>query len=60
MEEKSEILLMGTGVTTLFLPLLVKLLQLSCNLWQFDYLDQPSICLSLRGCSSLFSCLVLN
>lgn len=57
MEEKREILLMGTVVTALFLPQLGKLLRLSWNQWDFDYLHQLRICLSLCGCSSLFPCL---
>lgn len=47
MEEKSDILLMGTDVTTLFLPLLGKLLQVSWNQWEFDYLHQLRSCVSL-------------
>lgn len=47
MEEKSEILLMGTDVTTLFLPLLGKLLQLSWNQREFEYLHQLRSCMGL-------------
>lgn len=47
MDVKNEILLMETGVTTLVLFLLIALLQQSWNEWEFDYLHQLSIILTL-------------
>lgn len=41
MEEKAKILLMGTGITTLFLPLLVN--YYSLDQWEFDHLHQLRI-----------------